>query len=281
MVSKAILARRKTGDVGDMRRILVPCALIAAWVVALASANAQGVRTEAPCSPVIERTQGLITNITVNFTGGCTAGISLAQLQQIIDDLLNNRVVSLESFEELAQRFGVTRMALTKFFRILGERNVSVEDLDAKLREIAAHHLTLLKQAEPVLGEDPQVEALKKAAFTSIGAGDYARAQALLEQASEADVVAARKAQDAVNKAREAVDKAQDIANRRLVTAAKTKADLGQLKLTQLQYGAAAQEFEAAADLVPASEPLIRALYLAAVGEAALGLVRTRARRAR
>ena len=255
--------------VGSMRRILVPCALLAAWVVASASTNAQGVRTEAPCSPVIERTQGLITNITVNFTGGCTAGITPAQLQQIIDDLLNNRVVSLESFEELAQRFGVTRMALTRFFRILGERNVSVEDLDAKLREIAAHHLTLLKQAEPVPGEDPQVEALKKAAFTSIGAGDYARAQALLEQASEADVVAARKAQDAVNKAQEAVDKAQDIANRRLVTAAKTKADLGQLKLTQLQYEAAAQEFEAAADLVPASEPLIRALYLAAVGEAA------------
>ena len=183
--------------VGSMRRILVPCALIAAWVVASASANAQGVRTEAPCSPVIERTQGI--NVTINFTGGCTAGITPAQLQQIIDDVLTDRAVPLElleSFEELAQRFGVTRMAVTKFFRILGERKVPVEDLDAKLREIAAQHLTLLKQAEPVPGEDPQVEALKKAAVAAIGAGDYARAQALLEQAFDADLVAARKAQD-------------------------------------------------------------------------------------
>jgi hypothetical protein len=115
-----------------MRRILVPCALIAA--AALASANAQGVRTEAPCSPVIDRTQG---NVTVNFTGGCTAGMTPTELQQIIDAVLNTRAVALESFEELAQRFGVTSMAVTTFFRILGETRVPVEDLDAKLREIA------------------------------------------------------------------------------------------------------------------------------------------------
>ena len=84
----------------------------------------------------------------------------------------------------------------------------------------------------------------------------------LLEQAYDADLVAARKAQDAANKA-------LDTANQRYVTAAKTKADLGQLKLSQLQYEAAAREFQAAADLVPASEPLIRAQYLAAGGMAA------------
>ena len=151
-----------------MRRILVPCALIAAWVVALASASAQGVRTEAPCSPVIDRTQG---NVTINFTGGCTAGITPAQLQQIIDDVLNKRAIPLESFEELAQRFGVTRMAVTTFFRILGEQNVAVEDLDAKLREIAARHLTLLKQVEPLSGEDPQVDVAQEGG----GCGDWCR----------------------------------------------------------------------------------------------------------
>ena len=144
-------------------------------------------------------------------------------------------------------------MAVTTFFRILGERKVPVEDLDAKLREIAARHLTLLKQIESVPGEDPQLDALKKSAVAAIGAGDYARAQALLEQAFDADLVAARKA--------------LDTANQRYVTAAKTKADLGQLKLSQLQYEAAAREFQTAADLVPASEPLIRAQYLADGGD--------------
>ena len=91
----------------------------------------------------------------------------------------------------LAQRFGVTDTAVTTFFRILGERKVPVEDLDAKLREIAARHLTLLKQVESLSGEDPQLDALKKSAVAAIGAGDYARAQALLEQAFDADLVAA------------------------------------------------------------------------------------------
>ena len=233
-----------------MRRILGPCALIAAWVVS-PSASAQGVRTEAPCSPVIDRTHG---NVTINFTGGCTAGIAPAQIQQIIDGVLAGRAVPAELLE-IAQRFGVTDMAVTTFFRIMGERKVAIEDLDAKLREIAARHLTLLKQVESVPDADPQANALKKGAVAAIGAGDYARAQTLLEQAFDADLVAARKTMDA--------------ANRRYVTAAKTKADLGQLKLSQLQYEAAAREFQAAADLVPASEPLIRAQYLAAAGDAA------------
>ena len=196
----------------DTRSLRIDCGLGGP----LASASAQGVRTEAQCSPVIDRTQG---NVTINFTGGCTAGITPAQIQQIIDDVLTGRAVPelLESYERLAQRFGVTRMAVTTFFRVLGERNVAVEDLDAKLREIAARHLTLLKQVETLPGEDPQVASLKKEAVAAIGAGDYARAQALLEQASDADLVAARKA--------------LDTANRRYVAAAKTKADLGQLKL--------------------------------------------------
>ena len=134
---------------------------------------------------------------------------------------------------------------MTNFFRILGESKVPTEDLDAKLREIAARHQTLLRQLESVPGADPQVDALKQSAVAAIAAGDYARAQALLDQAFDADLVAARKAMDA--------------ANQRYVTAAKTKADLGQLKLSQLQYEAAARDFQAAADLVPASEPLIRA----------------------
>ena len=46
---------------------------------------------------------------------------------------------------------------MATFFRVLGERKVPIEDLDAKLREIAARHLTLLKQVETLSGEDPQV----------------------------------------------------------------------------------------------------------------------------
>jgi hypothetical protein len=87
--------------------------------------------------------------------------------------------------------------ALTTFFRILGENKVATEDLDAKLREVAARHLTLLKQAEGSADDDPQVAAIKTEAVAAIGAGDYARAEGLLRHAFDADVAIARRAQDA------------------------------------------------------------------------------------
>ena len=133
-----------------MRRILGPCALIAAWVVS-SSANGQSVRTEGPCSPVIDRTQG---NVTINFAGGCTAGLSPTQMQEIKDAVAAGLVVPLGQFQALGQQFGVADTAVTNFFRILGEQKVPIEDLDAKLREVAARHVTLLRQveSEPVPG---------------------------------------------------------------------------------------------------------------------------------
>src|SRR5262249_40792135 len=137
----------------------------------------------------------------------------------------------------------------------LGENKIATEDLDAKLREIAGRHLTLLKQAEASAEDDPKVAATKKEAVAAITAGDYARAEALLREAVDADLAAARLAQDATNK--------------RFLTAAKTRAELGELKLTQLRYAAAVEDFQAAADLVPASDALTRSRYLNSLGSAA------------
>src|SRR5215203_3292631 len=77
---------RRCAAVGSMRRVLVSCALIAAGVVALASARAQGVRTAAPCSPVIDRTQG---NATINYhEGACTVELTPTQLAKITEAAL-------------------------------------------------------------------------------------------------------------------------------------------------------------------------------------------------
>ena len=220
--------------------------------LALAPAGAQEARTQAACSPVIDRTQG---NVTINFSGGCTVGITPAQLQEIVASLQAGRSVPpelIDRYEALSQKFGVTDAAVANFFRILGESKVATGDLDAKLRDIAAQHLTLVKQSAAQPGDDPQVAAMKTDAVAAIDAGDYARAQILLQQAFDADLVAAKKALDA--------------ANQRYLTAAKTKADLGQLARTQLHYVAAAQDYQAAADLVPASTPLMRAEYLEKLG---------------
>src|SRR5262249_46904202 len=117
-----------------------------------------------------------------------------------------------------------------------------------KLRDIAGRHLTLLKQAEASTDDDPHVAAIKKQAAEAISNGDYSHAEELLQNAFNADLATARRAQDAANK--------------RFLTAAKTKADLAELKLTQLKYAAAIEDFREAADLVPGTEPLVRASYL-------------------
>src|SRR5262249_19701324 len=43
--------------------------------------------------------------------------------------------ISAEQLQRLAEELGVTKAALTSFFKILEQQNVPLEDLDAKLRE--------------------------------------------------------------------------------------------------------------------------------------------------
>jgi hypothetical protein len=231
-----------------MKRQFFGSIIAITWLFCTAISHAQDVRTQAPCSPVVDRTQG---NVTLTFSGGCTVGITPAELKDIMENVLARRAIPpelLDRYEAVSRTFGVTDTALTTFFRILGENKVATEDLDAKLREVAARHLALLKQAEPSTDDDPQVAAIKKQAVAAIGAGDYGRAEGLLQRAFDADLTAARRM--------------QDVANKRYLTAANTRADIAQLNLTQLGYAAAAQDFQEAANLVPAGELLVRSGYL-------------------
>jgi tetratricopeptide (TPR) repeat protein len=241
---------------GRLKMPSAPALPIITWLLLTVPALAQDVRTQAPCSPVIDRTQG---NVTVSFSGGCTVGITPAELKDIIDNVLSRRAIPpelLDRYEILSRSFGVTDAALTTFFRVLGERKVATEDLDAKLREVAARHLALLKQAQASSDDDAQVAAIKQEAVAAIAAGDYDRAEDLLKRAYDEDLAAAEHAQDAANK--------------RYLTAAKTRADIGQLNWTQLRYAAAAQDFQQAANLVPAGEALVRSRYLVLAGLTAI-----------
>jgi tetratricopeptide (TPR) repeat protein len=239
-----------------MKRKFSRLIIVTASLFWAATSHAQAVGTQAPCSPVVDRTQG---NVTLTFNGGCTVGIAPAELKDIIEKVLAGRATPPEwqdRYDLLSRTFGVTDTALTTFFRILGEQKVPTEDLDAKLREVAAQHLTLLKQAEVSPGDDPQVAAMKKQALAAIDTGDYGRAEGLLQRADDVDLAAARRTQDAANKL--------------YLAAAKTRANIAQLKLTQLRYAAAAEDFQEAANRVPSGELLVRSAYLNSLGEAAL-----------
>jgi tetratricopeptide (TPR) repeat protein len=218
---------------------------------------AQGAQqTQAPCSPVVTGTQ---RDVTVTFNGGCTIGMTPAQLKEIIDNIQAGRSIPselLDHYDRLSRDFGVTDAALETFFRILGERKVAVTDLDAKLREIATKHLALLKKAEPLPSDDPAARARKEEAIAAINVGNYSLAEKLLVQAFDVELAAAKKAQNEANQC--------------FLVAAETKADLGDLQAAQLQYDAAAVAFREAAELTPSTELLVRAEYLDQAGMMAI-----------
>jgi hypothetical protein len=73
-----------------MKQRFLRLTISAMWLLCAIASYAQDVQTQAPCSPVVDRTQGNVTNI---FNGGCTVGITPAQLQDIIDNVLARRAI--------------------------------------------------------------------------------------------------------------------------------------------------------------------------------------------
>jgi tetratricopeptide (TPR) repeat protein len=160
-----------------------------------------------------------------------TAITKLSQLneqqQQTINILQNN--------------LGVNKQALKAFFIILGESEVSGEQLMKKLLEIAGHYKELLAQVTLVPSDGTEIAKTKTAAKEALKAGQLDRADELLGKVQEL--------QDAA------------LVSMELERAA-TSAQRGQLAMAQLRYSDAARQFADAAQRVPESRPDIRLGYL-------------------
>jgi tetratricopeptide (TPR) repeat protein len=158
--------------------------------------------------------------------------------------------------ERLSAEIQVRKPAVENFLRILGEKQVPIEALSSKLAEIAQRHLELLDRWSVLEEEDdPAIRQCTDAAKAAIDAGDYDRADTLLAEAEEMDLVAARQA-------RELEEQAKQAADRRFLSAAAKRAGRGELSLARLDYLGAARHFKAAAEMVPAGEELVLADYL-------------------
>jgi tetratricopeptide (TPR) repeat protein len=166
--------------------------------------------------------------------------------------------ISEERHERLAAELGVTRSALTSFFKILEQQQVPPEDLDSTLRRIATSYQELQAKLQRLTSDDPVVTALKQQARDAVEAGEFAHAEALLNAASDKDL--------------EVAQQLQEVATTRLRSAAVSRAANGDLKRTQLAYAEAAEYYRQAVDMVE-SVPTARqelAEYLNAWGLTAL-----------
>ena len=135
----------------------------------------------------------------------------------------NNYGIPPEVFADYAGKLSVTDSALASFFKIMEEQQVPRSDLDSKLREIAGHYKELLAR----VGDD-------QAAKQAIEAGDYAKAEALLE----------------------------DAAKQHSLAAAEAHADNARLQRIQLRYAKAAAYWQKAAALLPDDKKKERSRYL-------------------
>jgi tetratricopeptide (TPR) repeat protein len=140
-------------------------------------------------------------------------------------------------FAEYAGKLAVTDSALASFFKILEEQQVPLSDLDSKLRKIAAQHKALLARLEIVQSADPQVVRLKGEALQAIEAGDYAKAEDLLNQAEARDV--------------QAIEGLEQAARQRRISAAASCAVNAKLQEMQFRYKKAAEYWQRAAALLP------------------------------
>ena len=181
------------------------------------------------------------------FTSGNQSPAIVAE-QGNVTVTYNNSVIPPQRLEELAGKLAVTESALASFFKILEQQQVPLHDLDSKLREIAAQYKELLARLDSVKSEDLQVVKLKQEAKQAIEAGDYAKAEELLNQAEALDL--------------KAIAQMEKTAKQRRISAAATNADQASLQRIQLRYAKAAEYWQKAAALLPEEEKKDRAYYL-------------------
>ena len=165
-------------------------------------------------------------------------GIPPEQLPAILkaatDPLERLNAAQNENIKGLERQLGATREQIIGFFRIIDEANVPDEAIGTRLFEIAERHKALLAQATAMPGDDPATAGLRTELRAALEKPDLERADALL-----ADI---QMAQDS------------DI-ERRVLQAAATCAQRGEVAMTRLRYYEAASHFSAAAARVsPAHE---------------------------
>jgi tetratricopeptide (TPR) repeat protein len=166
--------------------------------------------------------------------------------------IMNIHGVSEETFQHLAEELGVTRAALKNFFEILEQKEVRPEELDSTLRKIAKRYSELYANLQRFSSDDRDVTALKHEASEALKEGDFDKAEHLLNRASARDI--------------EMAEKFQEIAQKRLLSAAASKAENGNLKYTQLVYAESAAYFREAVELHPNDGDETLADYLTRLG---------------
>jgi hypothetical protein len=224
-------ARRLYRAIG--RGIIVPLLLTAA--ICPRSVSAQRAETAGNQSPALIAGRDAIVNY----------GLTPEQVQELTKAAAAGAVGPLaDRIVDLSKRLGVTEDAALTLLRIIGQKDVSLEQLPQKLAEVANQYQKAQAQLAALDPQNPLARGFLEQAQAEIKVGNFNRAHQLLGQAKQAQIAAAQQA-------RELLQKAQLAEEEQLIQAAASSAAEGDLALTELHYLEAANLFEEAANLVP------------------------------
>jgi tetratricopeptide (TPR) repeat protein len=220
----------------------------------LALGLAAGLLLVAPAGAQEARVEFGIGNAggTQTFQGPVNIGIPPAQLPTIIEaatkPLKELTDQQRQDLERVRTQLQVSAGALDRFLRDIGEAGVPPEEQAVRLAEVAERYKGLLARLEAVGSDDPEVRQLKAAAAKALDAGDFARAEALLNRSKERDLSAVEQMQTAMERMRAALEA-------RKLSAAEAAAQNGDLMMTQLRYAEAARYYAEAVRLTPETYP--------------------------
>jgi tetratricopeptide (TPR) repeat protein len=93
------------------------------------------------------------------------------QRNQVVGTQYNiSQGISEDQYRRLTEELGVTRAALTSFFKMLEQQQVPPEDLDHTLRQIATSYKDLQIKLQSFISDNPAIVALKSQARDAVEA---------------------------------------------------------------------------------------------------------------
>ena len=134
--------------------------------------------SEQPAPAVTARRGGVASGRDINITQTSPGTLVVGGVHGI----------SPEDFQKVSAELGVTQAALASFFKVLEKQKVASEDLDSTLRSLAKRYKQLEEDLKRYTSDNPEVAALREQARAALEAGEFDRAEQLLNDANAKDL---------------------------------------------------------------------------------------------
>ena len=245
----------ETGSMWKAARVFRQAALALFFVVCALPVLAQEQRVE---------TSGAESPAVIGRDVSIVYGFKPEEVQKLTESAAAGAAGPLtDKIVDLSNKLGVTQGAVVTMLRIVGQKDVPLDKLPQILAEVAEQYKSATERLAALNPEDPVTGDLVKRANEAFNSDPprLEEAEQLVSRAEEAEIAAARQAQELAHQA-------QTTADQRLLRAAADRGLRGNFAMVKLHYLQAAEHFDKAAELVPSGHPDNKGMLLEAEARA-------------